>query len=114
MTPAEIRKDFLKRLDTLGRSVGGTAQAFRDFNEAHYCAVAKSAAHDPKRAEDLEQRYLAVVRRYPAELVREHFPALAALTAAGIEAGGDFLGVLAAEASALSARAGQFFTPYHM
>lgn len=90
-------------------------RVFGDWLEAAYSAFAKTTCYDPKEAEALEARYMAVVARYSEEpeIIRETFPKLLALTITALHGEAqDFLGVVAGELTALNPSLGQFFTPF--
>ena len=91
------------------------AEVFRDFAELAYCALAKTRAPSPDRAEALEAQYLDVVRRYRDPDDVHRMPELLGLSLQALNrGGGDFLGTVAGEIGCLSDDPGQFFTPYEV
>lgn len=102
--------DAVKLLKGADRSRGLRA-AFLAAIELSFCALAKTTAA-AERAERLEARYMAEVKRWPVEDVRGIFPQVFALSLQAERM--DFWGALAGELEALDANLGQFFTPYEV
>ena len=111
--PDQRKKDFTALLSRLDQSKS-TAEKFRDFCELAYCAHAKLTA-SPERGEELEERYMQIVGTYENKDDIRAMPELLALVwDAMLDGGDDFLGDLSAQLNVLDAKAGQFFTPYHV
>lgn len=113
----EAKKQFIKLLNSAGRSSRTTGEAFRDFCELAYCAFAQRTIGVPKEAaEALEERYMRIVRTYPERelnTIRETYPEMLAIAQlAVIDGGTDFLGEVAGQLEILDKRQEQFFTPY--
>jgi hypothetical protein len=104
---ASVVTAFLKRMKDIDQSKRRT-EVFRDFCELAFCALAKTTAHPPEKAERLEAQYMACVGRYRNPDDVRIMPDLLAMTVKAVASGGrDFLG----EIGALDAGLGQFFTP---
>lgn len=103
---------FIKELSRLDSSKTIT-EKFRDFCELAYCSYAKLTANR-ERAETLESRYMQIVSTYPDKDTIRAYPALLAQAYIAVNERQDFLGIVANEIGALDARAGQFFTPFHV
>lgn len=110
-SPARVRES-LKLLERADRRNGGPAAAFEATVELAFCAVAKSCAGNPEKAEAYEARYMKEVGRWDKATVSEVFVPIFsyALMSPGI----DFWGTMAGESNALSAHLGQFFTPFEV
>ena len=88
---------------------------FRDFCELSYTSYARLTTGDAEIAENLEERYMRVVRSYKHKDDIRKMPGLWADAFKALEWGGiDFLGEVAAEIGVLDARQGQYFTPYNV
>jgi hypothetical protein len=103
---------FIKELSRLDSSKTIT-EKFRDFCELAYCSYAKLTANRD-RAVTLEKRYMQIVSTYPDKDTIRAYPALLAQAYIAVNERQDFLGIVANEIGALDARAGQFFTPFHV
>lgn len=90
------------------------SEKFRDFCEMAYCATAKLTALTEERAEQLEERYMRIVKRYKdLRVIRESYPHMMAIAVMAVQGGGvDFLGDVAGESEFLNKNLEQFFTPY--
>lgn len=102
--------DFVRGIETID-APKSVAERFRDFCELGFCAIAKTTAASPERAEALEEHYMRIVASYPDKSAIRAYPALLALASSGVR-DGDFLGSVATRLDTLDARTGQFFTPY--
>ncbi len=109
-------KAFLKVLGKLERRGVSRREAFRDFLEMGYCALAQRTPFvTPDRAAELEARYMRAIKPYAEWKERYVFPELMSLAMRECaEPGGDYLGEIAGEGELLSPELGQFFTPYHV
>lgn len=104
---------FIRKIEKLDREKN-SYDLFRDFCEMAYCAHAKITA-GTERGDKLEARYMQIVGTYRNKDAVRTFPELLSFAWNATEQGGcDFLGTVASQMSALNARLGQFFTPYHV
>jgi hypothetical protein len=105
---------FLERMKDIDQSKRRT-EVFRDFCELSFCALAKTTALPPEKAERLEAQYMACVGRYRNPDDVRIMPDLLGMAVNAVASGGrDFLGEIAAEIGVLDAGMGQFFTPYEI
>src|SRR5579859_1371137 len=105
-------REFIKRIESVGRN-RWPGDAFRDFVGLSYCAIAKLTAPTPQRAEELEARYMSIVKSYEdKEPIRCAYPELLAIAInATSSEKTDFLGRVASEIGVLNPAQGQFFSP---
>ena len=109
------RGKFVKLVHDLVREGGRNhREVFADFLELAFCAIAKPTHWDPKRQDELEARYMFVVRSRDAEYIRRMPELLGMMTIGLQEEPCDFLGSVAGELGALSDHLGQFFTPFEL
>jgi hypothetical protein len=113
MRPAQCRKEFLRIVDRIGRH-HNRYERFADFLELATCAIRKTTILPGPDADALEERYMNVVARYPADDIRAMPELLALAQLAAARGGCDFLGGLATEMQILDTRLGQFITPYDL
>lgn len=110
LSKEQLVKTWVKKLEQLDRSKS-IREKFRDFCEMAYCAIAKTTAPTPERADDLEARYMQIVGTYQDKDAVRAYPELLAMVAQGVDSGWDMLGLISSELNALDAGLGQFFTP---
>ena len=104
---ADPGKEFVKIVESMAYS-RSRRDVFNDFVEMAYCSLRQLV--DPK--DEIEKRYMGIIKRYKPEEVREKLPKLMSLTTIAVSAGGsDFLGH-AGGLMELFAGNDQFFTPY--
>lgn len=111
-------KEFLKSLDKIDQSKS-RYDVFVDYLELSFNALSKPVSMDEEKAQQREDAYMAVVKRYEdknnLEAIREHYPKLLTLTVQALEEKfHDFLGTVAGEGEFLNSNLGQFFTPYEV
>lgn len=114
--PTDHAHEFRRGLrDISGSSATGRWQTFRDFLELAYCATARPAQPDPEFREQLEQRYLDTVRKYPRNHAETFAKLLGVATLALTGQPQDFLGTIYEEEGFCDKRYGaQFWTPWHI
>ena len=104
------QKEFVKEYESLCHR-NNRHQVWQDF--VYMAAAAISNSIDKHHADQREEQYLTIIKKYTrAEM--EVFPRLFALIVAGMEEypDQDFLGELYMELELGNSHAGQFFTPY--
>lgn len=106
------QKEFAKEYERLCHR-NSRHQVWQDF--VYMAAAAISNAVDKRHADQREQQYLAIIKKYTREEL-EVFPQLFALIVSGMEEypDQDFLGELYMQLELGNSCAGQFFTPYHV
>lgn len=110
---AQLTKDFTKIFGSLARHQH-RYETFTDFLELATCAIRKTTLPPGDQADQLEARYMAVVKRHKADDIRT-MPELLGITTLALQDGGcDFLGRVAGELELLNGGMGQFFTPYDL
>jgi len=112
MRKEDLKKDFIKILESLDRSKD-RQEHFRNFCEMAYCAYVKTTQTDKDKADAIESRYMEIVGTYRNKDDVRKMPELISIATYGIHKGRcDFLGEIAGEIEALDKKNGQFFTPY--
>ena len=106
------QRDFVKIYNSLC-SRHNRHQVWQDF--VYMIAAAISNAVDKRYAQEREEQYMSIVRKYEAA-DRNMFPQLFALVVAGMDEmpDQDFLGELYMQLELGNSQAGQFFTPYDL
>jgi hypothetical protein len=110
-TPTDYRKQFIKAFDDLARH-RERHNVLADFLDMAVCAIRKRTLPPGPAADQLEEQYMAVVKRNRPEDVRAMPKLLGIATIAVQEGGCDFLGQVVGDMELLNAHMGQFFTPY--
>lgn len=106
-------KRFIKIVDSFGNHLSWRDK-FNDFLEAAFCAIAKLTAPSEEAADALEERYMAVIRRYePDTDAVMRFSELLAITRMALyENPHDYLGSIYMKAEVNNRHNGQYFTPW--
>lgn len=102
-------KEFTTKLQNLDRS-RHTYTIFKDFLTLSTCSIANVFY----KSNELEQRYLEIIKQYTKEQAEDFSKLLAFLVEALEEEYQDFLGKVFMQMSFGSSANGQFFTPYHV
>jgi hypothetical protein len=111
-SPDKLKKDFIKAFSCIGYH-RSRHDLWSDFLEMAYTAICKPTVA-AGAADNLEARYMDIVRRNKVEDIR-NMPELLGITAIALQDGGvDFLGSVAGEIEVLNQHGGQFFTPYSL
>lgn len=109
MTYNECKKEFIKLINSIGRS-RGRWDILSDFATMARCAIINNST--PFRSEEYEKQYMNIVGRYPRDELDSFCRMLALVYMAQRDNDGDFLGECLMELEMGSKDIGQFFTPY--
>ena len=102
-------KEFTIKLQNLDRS-RHTYTIFKDFLTLSTCSIANVFY----RSDEIEQRYLEIIKQYTKEQAEDFSKLLAFLVEALEQEYQDFLGKVFMQMNFGSSANGQFFTPYHV
>ena len=107
MNKKDYIKEFISKLSNLDRS-RSISTVFNDFLTLSYCSLAQTIY----QSDNLEQRYLNIIKTYTKEQAEE-FSKLLAFIVLGLEQESqDFLGQVYMSLNLGSQANGQYFTPY--
>ena len=107
MNKKDYIKEFISKLSNLDRS-RSISTVFNDFLTLSYCSLAQTVY----RSDNLEQRYLNIIKTYTKEQAEEFSKLLAFLVLGLEQAPQDFLGQVFMSLNLGSQANGQYFTPY--
>lgn len=107
MDKKDYIKEFISKLSNLDRS-RSISTVFNDFLTLSYCSLAQTVY----RSDNLEQRYLNIIKTYTKEQAEEFSKLLAFLVLGLEQAPQDFLGQVFMSLNLGSQANGQYFTPY--
>ena len=107
MNKEDYIKEFISKLSNLDRS-RSVSTVFNDFLTLSCCSLAQTVY----RSDNLEQRYLNIVKTYTKEQAEEFSKLLAFLVLGLEQAPQDFLGQVFMSLNLGSQANGQYFTPY--
>ena len=100
-------KEFISKLSNLDRS-RSISTVFNDFLTLSYCSLAQTIY----QSDNLEQRYLNIIKTYTKEQAEEFSKLLAFLVLGLEQESQDFLGQVYMSLNLGSQANGQYFTPY--
>ncbi len=107
MDKKDYIKEFISKLSNLDRS-RSISTVFNDFLTLSYCSLAQTVY----RSDNLEQRYLNIIKTYTKKQAEEFSKLLAFLVLGLEQAPQDFLGQVFMSLNLGSQANGQYFTPY--
>lgn len=107
MNKKDYIKEFISKLSNLDRS-RSVSTVFNDFLTLSCCSLAQTVY----RSDNLEQRYLNIVKTYTKEQAEEFSKLLAFLVLGLEQESQDFLGQVYMFLNLGSQANGQYFTPY--
>ncbi len=102
-------KEFISRIQSLDKSKR-VSDVFKDFLTLSTCSIAQPFY----RSEEIEQKYLNTINRYPKEQAEDYPRLLAFLVKSLEEKYQDFLGQVYMNLNLGNNANSQFFTPYHI
>ena len=107
MDKKDYIKEFISKLSNLDRS-RSISTVFNDFLTLSYCSLAQTVY----RSDNLEQRYLNIIKTYTKKQAEEFSKLLAFLVLGLEQESQDFLGQVYMSLNFGSQANGQYFTPY--
>lgn len=107
MDKKDYIKEFISKLSNLDRS-RSISTVFNDFLTLSYCSLAQTVY----QSDNLEQRYLNIIKTYTKEQAEEFSKLLAFLVLGLEQESQDFLGQVYMSLNLGSQANGQYFTPY--
>lgn len=107
MDKKDYIKEFISKLSNLDRS-RSISTVFNDFLTLSYCSLAQTVY----QSDNLEQRYLNIIKTYTKEQAEEFSKLLAFLVLGLEQESQDFLGQVYMSLYLGSQANGQYFTPY--
>ena len=107
MDKKDYIKEFISKLSNLDRS-RSISTVFNDFLTLSYCSLAQTVY----RSDNLEQRYLNIIKTYTKKQAEEFSKLLAFLVLGLEQESQDFLGQVYMSLNLGSQANGQYFTPY--